>query len=281
MKTRIIIDSTANVSPELKDMFSIVPLTVRFGDQEYIDGVTITNDEFYEKMAASSVLPTTSQAQPHAFTEAFKQATKDGSQAVCITISSRLSGTFQSAMLASQDFEGQVFVVDSRSVSIGAGILAEYALSMAEKGMSAEEIFGILLKERDNIRVFASLDTLKNLMHGGRISKTAYVAGGLLSIKPIACIKGGEISLVAKARGAKQGAQYLRKEIENAGVDFTRPVLWGYTGTDDRDTVNFTESVSDLWEGKTFVPNIASIGSVVGTHAGPGAVAAAFFMKQA
>ena len=279
MKTIIMIDSTANVSDELRNMFCIVPLTVRFGDEEYIDGVTITNDEFYEKMAASDVLPTTSQAQPHAFSEAFRKATGDGSKVVLITIASKLSGTFQSAMLAAQDFEGQVFVVDSRSVAIGAGILAEYALSMAEKGISAEEIFEILLKERDSIRVFATLDTLKNLLHGGRISRTAYVAGGLLSIKPIACIKDGEITVVAKARGAKQGAQYLRKEIETAGIDFTRPVLWGYTGTSDQDVVRFTESISDLWKGKTFVPSITSIGSVVGTHAGPGAVAAAFFIK--
>lgn len=279
MKTKIMIDSTTNVSMELRDLFEIVPLTVRFGEEEYIDGVTITNDEFYEKMASSPVLPTTSQALPYDFSRAFQNAVKDGSKVVLITLSSKLSGTFQSAMLAAQEFENQVYVVDSRSVTIGAGVLAEYALSLAQRGLPAEEIFQILLRERENVFIYGMLSTLENLKRGGRISNYAYLAGGLLSIKPIACIKDGEIHIINKARGLKQGAAILKKEIAQAGIDFSKPVLWGYTGTSDNEIVRFTESVADLWQNQTFVPSITGIGSVVGTHAGPGLIAAAFIRK--
>ncbi|MBQ5771554.1 MAG: DegV family protein, partial [Clostridia bacterium] len=214
MKTVIMLDSTVNVTPGLESRFSWVPLTVRFGDEEFVDGVTIQNDAFYEKLASSPVLPTTSQAMPYQFTKAFEEATKDGKKAVLITVSSSLSGTFQSAMLAARDFEGQVYVVDSKSVTIGAGILAEYALALSDNGIPAEEIFETLIEERNEIRIFGVLDTLEYLKKGGRISKAACVAGSLLSIKPVACIQNGAIEVVAKARGMKQGLSLLKKEIE-------------------------------------------------------------------
>lgn len=126
MKTRIIVDSTADLMPEFKSRVSVVPLTVHFGDEEYIDGVTIDHKTFYEKLIETDVLPTTSQATPAAFAQQFEQVNMAGGEAVVITLSSQLSGTYQSAMIAAQDFDN-IYVVDSGSAAIGGGILVEQA----------------------------------------------------------------------------------------------------------------------------------------------------------
>lgn len=275
------LDSTTNVTPGLEDRFLWVPLTVRFGDEEFIDGVTIQNDVFYEKLASAGALPTTSQAMPVQFSEAFEAAAERGGKIILITLSSRLSGTYQSAMLAARDFEGRVFVVDSRSVTIGAGILAEYALTLADSGMPAEEIYRTLLQERDKILIFGVLDTLEYLKKGGRISKAAALAGGILSIKPIARIQNGEIEVVGKARGMKAGFSLLKKEIERAGgVTFYRPMLTGYTGASCEQARRFIQENPELWHGHENAVPLASIGSVVGAHTGPGMTAVAFFRNQ-
>ncbi len=280
MNVRIIIDSTVDINPKLKNRFTIVPLTVHFGDEEYIDGVTITHKQFYEKLIESDVLPTTSQATPIAFADKFAEVAAAGDTAVVITIASQLSGTFQSAMLAAQDYEGKIFVVDSRTAAIGSGILAELALNMARGGASAPEIFAALLEKRDKICLVALLDTLEYLKKGGRISKTAAFAGNLLSIKPVISVKDGEIHTLGKARGSKQGNNLLITEINNAGgVDFNFPLLLGYTGLSDALLDKYIEDSAAIWQDNLDALPTTVIGSVIGTHAGPGAVAVAFFKK--
>ena len=158
MSVRIIVDSTADLSPGIRERLMIVPLSIRFGDQEYAQGVDITNEEFYRMLPESKVLPTTSQPTPFAFEELYRQVADAGDTAVVITVSSKLSGTYQSATIAAADFEGCVFVVDSRNVAIGMGILVEYALTLVERGMSAEAIFTELLAQREQIRLYALLD---------------------------------------------------------------------------------------------------------------------------
>ena len=147
MKTRIIVDSTADLMPQQKARVQIVPLTVHFGDEEYIDGVTIDHKAFYEKLVETDVLPTTSQAAPHAFAKEFEKAKQAGEAAVVMTISSKLSGTYQSAMLAAQDYEN-IHVVDSGSGAVGSGILAELALRLLDEGMEAGEIAAQLEREK-------------------------------------------------------------------------------------------------------------------------------------
>lgn len=279
-KVRIIVDSTADIAENIKGRFTVVPLTVNFGDEEFIDGVTITNRQFYEKLIESDVVPTTSQATPDAFEKVFREAVEKDEDAVVITIASTLSGTCQSANIAAGDYEGKIFVVDSKSVAIGTGILAELALSLADAGKSAKEIAEILENEKENIRIVALLDTLEYLKRGGRISKTTAFAGGLLNIKPVISLTGGIIEVLGKARGSKQGNNLLITEIEKAGgVDFGKPLLLGYTGLSDAMLQKYIEDSSFLWEGNVEQLHIAAIGSVVGTHAGPGAVAVAFFKK--
>lgn len=282
MNVKIVVDSTADVNAAVRDRLAVVPLTIHFGDVEYVDGVTIDHKTFYEKLIESDVLPTTSQAAPDAFAQVFKRETQDGSQLVVLTVASGLSGTYQSAMIAAQDYPGQVYVVDSCSIAIGTGILAEYALQLSDRGMSAEEIVHCLEKERENIRVVAMLDTLEYLQRGGRISKTVAFAGGLLGIKPVVSLRGGEIEILGKARGSKQGNNQLVREIQTAGgVNFEKPLLLGYTGLSDHLLKKYIADSAFLWQDQVAELPVSVIGSVVGTHAGPGAIAVAFFKKDA
>ena len=281
MNVRIVVDSTADTSPDIRDRLTVVPLTVHFGDQEYVDGITITHKQFYEKLVESDVMPTTSQPTPEAFADVFRQAEQADEQVVVLTVSSKLSGTYQSATIAAADFPGRVWVVDTQSVAIGSGILAELALRMADQGMDAPSIAAQLERERENIRGIALLDTLEYLKKGGRISKTVAFAGGMLSIKPVAAIQNGEIAILGKARGSKQGNNLLVQEINKAGgVDFTRPLLLGYTGLSDVLLQKYIEDSRHLWVDGTDSLHTTVVGSVIGTHAGPGAVAVAFFRKD-
>ena len=280
MNVRIVVDSTADVSDEIRAKLSVVPLTVHFGEQEYVDGITINHKQFYEMLVETDVLPTTSQPSPEAFAQVFRQAQEAEEQVVALTVASKLSGTCQSAMIAAADYPGTVWVVDTKTVAIGCGILAELAVRLKEEGLSAPEIVARLEEERENIRVIALLDTLEYLKKGGRISKTVAFAGGLLSIKPVVTIQDGEIHILGKARGSKQGNNLLVTEIQKAGgVDFTKPLMLGYTGLSDALLEKYVLDSGALWDGHGDCIRSTPISSVIGTHAGPGAIAVAFFKQ--
>ena len=278
MGIQIVIDSTTDLPAQAAEQVKIVPLTIHFGEQQYVSGVDIDARSFYEKLVESDVLPTTSQPTPAAFADAFQAAVEAGDEVVCITISSKLSGTFQSASIAAMDFPGKVFVVDSRTVTLGCGILTQYALDLAKQGISARELAQRVEKKREKVRLLALLDTLEYLKKGGRISATVAFAGGLLNIKPVICVAEGEVKLLGKARGFRQGSNLLMQQIEKAGgVDFDLPVLLGYTGLSDAMLKKYMEDSAQLWQGRVDSLPVSIVGSVVGTHAGPGAVAVAFF----
>ena len=279
MRVKIIVDSTVDLLPEMKQRMAVVPLTVHFGQEEYVDGVTITHKEFYEKLVESDVLPSTSQATPAAFGEVFEKVAAAGESAVVLTLSSKLSGTYQSAVIAAQDFEN-IYVVDTGSAAIGAGILAELAQQLADSGMAAAAIAARLEQEKGNVRIVALVDTLEYLKKGGRVSKTVAFAGGMLNIKPVLSVTDGEIHMLGKARGSKQGNNLLVQQIQKAGgVDFEKPVLLGYTGMSELLLKKYMEDSKHLWENGTDSLRYTVVGSVIGTHAGPGAVAVAFFKK--
>lgn len=278
MGIQIVIDSTTDLPAQAAEQVKIVPLTIHFGEQQYVSGVDIDARSFYEKLVESDVLPTTSQPTPAAFADAFQAAVEAGDEVVCITISSKLSGTFQSASIAAMDFPGKVFVVDSRTVTLGCGILTQYALDLAKQDISARELAERVEKKREKVRLLALLDTLEYLKKGGRISATVAFAGGLLNIKPVICVAEGEVKLLGKARGFRQGSNQLMQQIEKAGgVDFDLPVLLGYTGLSDAMLKKYMEDSAQLWQGRVDSLPVSIVGSVVGTHAGPGAVAVAFF----
>ena len=279
MSTSIIVDSTTDLLPEVRARVGVVPLTVHFGEEEFLDGVTIDHRRFYEKLVETDVHPTTSQATPATFMAEFEKVREAGDSAVVITLSARLSGTYQSAVIAAREFEN-IYVVDSGSVAIGTAVLTELALQYLDAGMEAKEIAARLEVEKKRILIVALLDTLEYLKKGGRISKTVAFAGAVLNIKPVISVYSGEILMLGKARGSKMGNNLLEQEIEKAGgVDFSAPVLLGYTGLSDILLQKYIKDSRRLWEQGLNEVRYTTIGSVIGTHAGPGAIAVAFFKK--
>lgn len=279
MCVRIIVDSSTDVSEKYREKIQFVPLTVRFGDREYLDGVELSKHQFYEMLVESDVLPTTSQATPAAFAEYLESVASAGDSAVVITLSSKLSGTYQSAVLATEDYPN-IYVVDSQSVAIGTGVLAQYAVELAQQGMGAEEIAQVLTQQREKVCVVALLDTLEYLKKGGRISKTVAFAGGMLNIKPVVTVQDGAVALIGKARGSRNGNNLLVEKIREAGgVDFERPVLLGYTGLSSALLEKYVDDSKALWADHVDKLDGCLLCSVIGTHAGPGAVAVAFFRK--
>ena len=279
MKIRIITDSAADVAASCRDRITMVPLIVSFGDEEYLDGVTLSRDDFYRKLESGSVTPKTGQAVPAVFEEYFAEVENAGEAAIVITVSSRLSGTYQSACIAAADHPN-IRVVDSGSVTIGQGILAEYACRRVEEGAELDALAAELEEKKDGICVLAMLDTLEYLKRGGRISKTAAFAGGVLNIKPVVTIRGGEVAILGKARGSRKANNFLNEEIGRCGLDYDMPVLLGYAGVSDDLLKRYAEDSRALWEGKIDPLECAQIGTAVGTHAGPGTVAVAFFKSH-
>jgi len=279
MKTRIIVDSTADLVPEYRSRVHVVPLTVHFGEEEYIDGVTIEHKTFYEKLIECDTLPTTSQATPVAFMREFEKAKAAGESAVVITLSSQFSGTYQSAMIAAAEYDN-IYVVDSATVAMGSGILVELAFRLLDEGTDAQQIARILEEEKKKIVIVALVDTLEYLKRGGRVSKTVALAGTMLNIKPVLSVADGQIQILGKARGSKMGNNLLVQQIDKAGgIDFTKPVLLGYSGISDTLLLKYTEDSRHIWAGNLDEIRYTTLGSVIGTHAGPGAIAVAFFKK--
>lgn len=280
MPVRIITDSTVDIADKYSNLFTVVPLTVTFGEKDYIDGVTINKQEFYQKLVSSPELPKTSQATPAAFADVFRDLQEKGDEAVVITVSSRLSGTYQSACIAAEDFPN-VRVVDSKNVSIASGVLAEYALRCAEEGMGLDGLANHLSKKRDEVGLVAMVDTLEYLKKGGRISGAAALAGGVLGIKPVVTTRDGELAVLGKARGSKKANNLLIEQIRKNGVDFSMPLLLGYTGLSDDMLRQYIQDSQCLWKGHVTDLDCVQLGSVIGTHAGPGAVAVAYFKSGA
>ena len=280
MAVRFIVDSGSDILPrECKELGIIhVPLKVMFGHKTYADAVDMTHREFYEKLIECDTLPTTSQVSPGEFADACEQVVIQGDTAVIITISGKLSGTYQSAMIAASDYPGKVFVVDSESVSLGQRILVLHGLELVKAGCDAGQIAKALDERKKKIHVMALLDTLEYLKKGGRISSAVALAGSLLSIKPVVAAVDGAVVMVGKARGSKQGNNLLRQMVTDCGgINFEMPFCLAYSGLTDALLRKYIADSAELWEGKTQQLPIATVGCTIGTHVGPGAVAVAFF----
>ena len=280
---KILVDSASDIDLEEAEKLgiSLLPMEVRFGDEEFLDGVNLSHKKFFEKLVESVELPKTSQINEFRFEESFRKLTENGDEVVAIVISSKLSGTYNCAKKASEAFAGKVKVVDSLNACIGERILIQYALRLAKDGkMSAKEIAKELDDKKGKIQVLALLDTLKYLKKGGRISSVVAFAGELLSIKPVVAVVKGEVKLVGKAMGSKKGNNLLMKLVEKCGgIDFDMPYALGYSGLSDEYLKKYLKDSEILWKDKT--ENVPSymIGSTIGTHVGPGAIAVAFFAK--
>lgn len=282
MDIQIITDSSSDItSPDRPDL-TVLPMKITFDDSEYLDGVNLTHKEFYEKLIECDSLPVTSQIPPYEFEVAVRKALETRDYVIIITLSGKLSGTWQSACIAAREFEGRVFVVDSENATVGERALVEYALHLKDSGMDAASIAATLEKEKKNIRLIALLDTLEYLKKGGRISKTAALAGSVLSIKPVVGVVDGEVVMLGKARGSKQGNNLLAQHIkESGGIDFQKPYFLGYTGLSDSLMQKYIADSEALWKDHTESLPVATVGGTIGTHVGPGGIAVAYFAPSA
>lgn len=283
MSVKIVIDSACDLPKKTADQLGLffVPMRTILGDEEYLDGITLTGEEFYEKLIESDVTPKTSQVPPADFEAVFEEIVTAGDTALCITVSSGLSGTYQSAMIAAERFGEKVIVVDSQSVTIGEQLLVLRAVRLRDEGWSAWEIAEILNHEKKRIRLIALLDTLEYLKKGGRISSTVAFAGALLSIKPVIALVDGKIEMLGKARGSKNGNNKLMELVQSSkGIDFDRPFMLAYSGLSDHMLRKYITDSHELYEGKTDHLPVCCIGSTIGSHAGPGAIGVAFFENE-
>ena len=290
MAIRIIVDSSADIEEDYaRDHgIQIIPMTITFGNEEFAEGVDITRTEFFQRLVETDELPRTSQIPPMVFQDIFQEIVTAGDTAVVITLSSHISGTYQSACIAAAPFKESVLVVDSENATIGERLLAERAWALREEGLSAADIAYCLDQEKKDIRLVASLDTLEYLHRGGRISGAAAAIGGLLSIKPVVGVVDGDVVVLGKARGSKASRNMVFEEIEKAGgVDLTRPIWVAYSGLSDKTARKYIADSLAIATEKGLISSpdeiempLTLVGAVIGTHVGPGGVAFAFFARE-
>ena len=280
MSVRIITDSASDMSPAEHPALAVLPLSVTFGTDVYMDGVDIDHQRFYEMLVERDELPKTGQVNPYAFSQAIAEAREAGDEAVIITVGAKLSGTNQSARTALAEAPGgDVYVVDSNNVTLGERVMVEYALRLVDEGRSAAQIAAAVEAVRDRVVVIGLLETLEYLVRGGRLSAAAGAVGTLLNVKPVVAVEDGLIVQLGKARGSKNGRNLLNQKVEKAGgIDFSMPLALGYTGLSDAVLKKYIDDSAALWAGHTEgeLP-VHTIGATIGTHVGPGAVAVAFF----
>ncbi|MDO5155241.1 MAG: DegV family protein [Eubacteriales bacterium] len=280
MAIHVITDSASDILENEYENLQILPMTVTFGEYEYQDGLTLGKKEFYEKLIESDTLPITSQITPFGFEEAILPYVEAGEQVLLITLSGKLSGTWQNAAVIAEDYPNQVYVVDSENASIGQRILIECALRMIKEEKTIDEIVTELNVIKKKIHFVALLDTLEYLKKGGRISKAAAIAGGLLSIKPVIAIENGEVNVLGKARGSKQGNNLITEQIKKYGeIDFSMPYYLAYTGLSDEMIKKYQKDNAHLWENEADELPISIVGCAIGTHIGPGAIGVAWIEK--
>lgn len=272
MAIRIITDSTSDISLEqAKDMgVTIVPLKVIFSDKEYKEGIEITIDGFYKKLAEAEKLPTTSQPSPDDFLVHFNQAKATGDSVLVMLIAGKLSGTVQSAAIAKEmaDYPS-IYIVDSLTTIIGLRLLIEHAVKLRDQGQDAESIAQVIESLKEKVVLLAMVDTLEYLHKGGRLSKSAAILGTLLNFKPLIRLKDGALGVLGKERGTNKGIAKLLEIIDEVGaIDQSYPVNFGYTAEDSK-TILLKEKVVEKYGLKNSA--MYPVGCVIGAHVGPGA----------
>lgn len=277
---KLIVDSASDINEAeaKKRGFIMVPMQITIDGKTYKDGVDITSKDFFEILEASETFPQTSQINEYTWQETFDGVVKNGDEAVVVCISSKLSGSCFQAKKAAEKFNNKIFVVDSMNVCIGERLLIDLAERLIKEGESAKEVAEVLEEKKSSIKLLALLDTLKYLKKGGRISSLVAFTGEILKVKPVVAVVDGEVKLVGKAVGSKKANNLLMTMVQKTnGIDFDLPFCTAYSGLDDSLLKRYIEDSAVLWEDKTSSIKSYSIGSTIGTHVGPGAIAVAFF----
>ena len=276
-KIKIITDSTLDLPVELirEKNIEVLPLLINFGEESYLDGVEITTKEMIDKINATGVLPTTAQVTPNRFEETFKKYLDEGYKIVALTLSSDMSGTYQSACIAKDMLESDdIVVIDSRNVTSGLGLLVLKACELRDKGLGIKEIEEEILKAIPKVKSSLNFESLENLVRGGRLSKTAGTIGSVLGLRLILEVKDGKMSVKDKVRGSKKALKKLVSDFESADVDFDSPIVLLELLNED-----VYQGLKIYFQEKNINYIDAKVGCTVGIHSGIKPCGIFFFEK--
>ncbi|MCL2540043.1 MAG: DegV family protein [Firmicutes bacterium] len=279
MAIRFIVDGASDMDREYAaaNNIIIIPLRLFFGEEEFFEGVNMTNQEFYAKLETGKALPKTSLINQFTWEEAFKAGLAAGDQIVAVTLSEKLSGTYQQAKLAQAEINSpDIFVMDSVQVSFSITALVIEGVKMAQAGKSAEEIYKHLEELKHKVRIFGVIHSLKYLKEGGRLSNAAAFVGSIINLKPVVSVVNGVVANVGKTIGFKKGLQTIMEKLRDENYDETMPVYFGDGASRDM-LLEFIEMVKKNF--KIISDRIFNIGPAIGTYSGPGVIGIAFFKK--
>ena len=276
---KIVTDSSCDLSLERCAELGVdmLPITVSFGEESYRANLDLTTEDFYQKLAAADELPHTAQITPAQFQEYFKPFVDSGDEVVCLFISSKMSGTLQSATVA-KDILGatNIYLPDTLNVTFALGLLVEEAVKMRDRGLTAPQIVEEIQGLVPRVRLWAFIDDLKYLKMGGRLSASSALVASILGICPIITLKDGLVEVVGKARGKKAAFAAIRKFVEKEPISGDYCVTVGHANVPENCKA-FEEYMGDLLKKREV--HTQAIGSIVGTHTGPGAVGLAYIKK--
>lgn len=276
-KIKIITDSTLDLPVELirEKNIEVLPLLINFGEESYLDGVEITTKEMIDKINATGILPTTAQVTPNRFEETFKKYLDEGYKIVVLTLSSDMSGTYQSACIAKEMLESDdIVIIDSRNVTSGLGLLVLKACELRDKGLGIKEIEEEILKAIPKVKSSLNFESLENLVRGGRLSKTAGTIGSVLGLRLILEVKDGKMSIKDKVRGSKKALKKLISDFESVDVDFDSPIVLLELLNED-----VYEGLKIYFQEKNINYIDAKVGCTVGIHSGIKPCGIFFFEK--
>lgn len=276
---RVVTDSACDLPQALADehQIEIVPLTIRFGDEELVDRRDLSPKEFWARSAGSPVLPETAAPSAGAFEDAFRRAASEGADGVvCVTLSSALSATHQAAVLAAKSVSDDVpvRVIDSKAVTMAEGLMALTAAKLSEQGKGLDDCAGAVEDLVGRSRIFATLDTLENLKKGGRIGGAQAFIGSLLSIKPIIELKDGVVEPESKQRTRSKSLRYIVDKVKEHGDVENLTVMHG----DAPDLDEFLDMIGAVYPRDDLI--VGDIGAVIGTHAGPRVMGVVFHVPR-
>lgn len=276
---RIITDSTSDLTLEMAASLGIdiISLPVYFGAEKFRDGIDLSRSQFYHKLSAAKELPKTSQINPNEFAAIFSQYLEQGDEVFGVFLSSELSGTFQSAMIAKAELNSdKIQVLDSRSVTFALGLLVIEAVKLRDQGSSLSELTAAMAELTPKLRLWAVVDTLKYLKMGGRISATSAAIGGVIGITPLISVTGGKVEAIGKTRGRKNGLKRLAELIKQHPPDISYTVAFGHSDAEAalKEAIDALAPLTGVTEYL-----VGNIGAVVGTHVGPNAVGVAYIEK--
>ncbi len=273
MSVRVVTDSACDLPAPLvaEHHIEVVPLTIRFGSEELVDGVELSNQAFWQRLPQAASLPETAAPSAGAFADRFRALARSGADGiVCINLSSRLSATMQAAQVAAQSFDGcPVRVIDSLTCSMGLGNLCLAAARRADEGAPLEEVALEVTDRRDRTRLFGTLDTLEFLKRGGRVGNARALLGSMLAVKPVVEVRDGVVEEAGKVRTRSKALQLLADKVHEQPVEEVA-VLQG----DAPDFDDFLDLIEDVAPRDKIV--VGSVGPVIGTHAGPGVLGVTF-----